>query len=741
MPRAKGNQQTSKKRIPKEQWDGLTAKQQQAVLMVRQAKGGMGKKGAQKGTGKKGVQKRAGPTMEVPPQLVTTQAQISIQADWAEGALIEMGHALIGYLFTRDVNLSDNFSYPLFYKGIDFMIQGILKEIQGQAILEVAPKIINDIIAGLKPKSINYHRTGKVSYTWQVPQNLTPWTLPLPWGTMQLLTPDTDNGTYLSGTSAFAVPNGTSVEYNEFLQWIQALDDAKLSWLATVSKGDASVLDMDASAFARVYAYNQNDNQVGSVLNDVESEVPIINPALAHFCPYGLNVRYPSNGCIGLNSNSASGALNPLLTVEKGWFNKCPVQFYFLDFNDIFNRIVYYWINLNSQMTATTTVIPNTTLPFSQQDFKIVVRQALLRVFVDQWNVQLMDPTLYTGGFNNFIPFLVNGGTFSSNEFETFMLPILMLENLAALTSKANDYKPRGGSKINRLLQVPVLGQMSEDTSAVWTYSDALATPVFSTPIQNVINIATGFSSPITVNLNSSYYVSVKNMWNQQLNDFKGVSTEIGTIGNITPSNLPLSLFQRTVVSINDDRLHLQVPHFGDEMPACRNIANVGYKMNKFESWNKRHRVYPETKEPLAIAPSDMATLNYTAQYSAVPIIKDLQSILDVLWLPSIRLDPFNNTLPFTLNDWRVLEHLTHSLPLTSPDTLATGYLSYQQNQAQLCVTGLGRESNTTYEIVLKALTETGKGGILSSILGGVVKQIIPGAGSFVDSVASMIPF
>jgi hypothetical protein len=643
---------------------------------------------------------------------------------------VELQYAFIAYLFSRQLPATEDFDISTFYYGMMYLINGILVETMGQPILKTVPKIFNDIIAALKPKTVKY-RNGEISYSWNAPAISNQFSFNMPWGVLQPLIP-VEGATYNTLCDILVpIPDTGLAEYTTLLGYIQGIDDLKKWWLKTVEDSTKSILIKDASTFARTYAYSENPNSVGSVYNDVELETKNFNPTLSHFCPYNSNKRYPSKGCIELNSNSSSGCLNPLLDVEQGWFNKIPVQFTFLDFYDLTNRILYWYIKCveaNIQGTPTP-------FEFSYQDWLLMMRQGIIAQFRDQWNVMLMDPTQYNNAYSNFIPFVIQANNYPLNYFQRTLIPILIAENIAAVQAKRLKFSD---SKVNAQVVVPVLGYYNEDTPIDWFYSDGV-TPVFTTfaPPQQPIDLAlctTGTNA--YVNVNCMYYKEVCDDWNEAVNSIKEVSSTITPLSQIKPSAMPLCFYQRTVGTIPEGKIKVRKPCFGKDFSCTKYVRNAHHKVPR-EITRTTSQKELQVK---SIPPTNQDALIYVSQYSAFPVNADLQSILNFLWVPSIRLDPDSFT-PFTLNDFRIIEQLPFSYPICTPMDTSPSWLAIQQSSGELSYTGVAKEDGSTFDTVFKALTASGHAGILAGLLGGFVKSILPPeAAGVVDAIGNFLP-
>jgi len=162
-----------------------------------------------------------------PANIVSTQSAIQVVADWEPNALVELQYAFAAYLFMRQLPATEGFDITAFYDGLFYLFNGILVETMGQPILKTVPKIFNDIISALKPKTIKY-RSGEISYSWNSPAISNQLSFIMPWGSLQPLIP-VDGSTYNTLCTIYAPVVGDTglASYTTFLGYVQGIDDMK----------------------------------------------------------------------------------------------------------------------------------------------------------------------------------------------------------------------------------------------------------------------------------------------------------------------------------------------------------------------------------------------------------------------------------------------------------------------------------------------------------------------------------
>jgi hypothetical protein len=436
-----------------------------------------------------------------------------------------------------------------------------------------------------------------------------------------------------------------------------------------------------------------------------------------------------------VNEGGASVALAPLLPQYDSWFNKCPLNFKFLDFFELVNTLIYWYIRtVESQVEAIGQITyVEASFSFTQQDFFLMVRQAVLSFFKDQWIGQFMWPLLYDFAKTNFLPFQILGNCYGNDAFKRLLVPLMVADNLSMLHTQKAVYTGKT-SKINNVYSVPVWGYYN-DVQPIWTFPTGV--PVFAVAPQSQISLVDGSIGGVTyVNLNSAYYQQVSEIWNQKVTDLKAY-TNVCDISNMSPPGFSLLRLTRTIDMIPD------VVQNGVKVLPPLHFPSLSYISN-LKSLKKQKSVKDIEKGRITVPslPPPTAVEFYTIKQilSIYPVMKEVHTMLSYMILPSVRLDPiaFNDVLNETM-------YVTITGEGLSQPQLATangpGYLNRQLNAANMCVEGIAKEGSSQLSKVFNRLVAEGKGGMLAGLLGGFAKNLFPDASGTIDTISSIIPF
>jgi len=380
-------------------------------------------------------------------------------------------------------------------------------------------------------------------------------------------------------------------------------------------------------------------------------------------------------------------------------------------------------------------------LQMTAQDFRIVLRQALLNVFEHQHMVQFITPLTVSGGpgINSFAPFYVNGSSCANSFFSDLLVPKLLQENLGALRSRT-IYNPKIKSKINRRVVIPVLGYYTLDTPPTFQYKtpDGLV-PLFltPTPAQNTIELQAGSAGNTTCyNLNGVYYQKTKENWNYYVQKLGAVSTEVTSIvGDQGPLGLGL-LFYTSIIN---------EPLFTDTVavPTLQTVLYAGALANAKPKQIERINSKKDVTPLKAIPAATLVSLSIVKTTSVAAHTSEEMAILDFLISPSIRLDP--SGIPDAISDLvyqtEVREpHSTVKNPIPSPS--GASLYSRLAKMASAMVPGIAKTTSTEYDKAIQFLSSEGQAGFLAGLLGGLAKNFLPpDLHGVVDSVSSIVPF
>jgi len=666
-------------------------------------------------------------------------------------------------------NTSATNPYQFIASGVVYLYEQLSLYLQsGTPTPTRLPLVFLDFIAGMLPKLVRTRAGGSIGYAWSIETFPTLPTLNEGGFSWTFQEPATDVGSYASPSVA-VTPAASADAYTKILQLLDARNFKGLGVVDNVVKN--SRLANSVSAFARCYVYNglypSNGLNASGCYKDIELEVPIYNPIMAQFAPYGSDSRVPRYLSIGTGDACAVFGL-PMHQRWGGYQNAGHVIYKFIDFEDIYSVLGLWAAKCKESLQSNTDAGYNSNLycqpfTFTQQDFRVMLRQALLAFFAEGYWTQFTGPIINESA-NWFQPFYVTGNTYPNSSFLRMMLPQLLQENLAALKYRVIE---SANSKY-RTVVVPVLGRYVADTPSVIQYSlitfsgetepTTTPTPLFNNLVQNVIQLTDGTSAGGFVNLNGTYYDKVMNNWNQFVTAAQRVSTE--TV-NLTCDNGPVGLraltMTRAVAPINgsasklvfepdklqlDERfsrrdskgkLNLSVP------PAPILLADVDkYVVN---SPNRKNNTNVK-----AIIPSSAMLLQPLLISSITSFSQTEYGLIQNLILPTIRFDetslqiltaPKYQTEVLEFNSNQILGEGTE---ISTPNGWSS-LLEVWETYATMMIKGAGG-TESQYASIMRLLGDNGHAGFLSSILGGLAKTILPPeAHGIIDGIADAVPF
>lgn len=653
-------------------------------------------------------------------------------------------------------------AYQFIGDAVSFMYAEGQKMVKGgPATPATVPVVFRDLMAALTPKSVPTPFGSSIKFGWGEPvfNNMTPYTVGgYQWQVMQ---PLVDTTLYDSKVAVIPTNSPSEDNYNTMITTITSRGGPRLS-LVPNTVAD-SVLKNSVSAFARAYVYNglqPNAQSAAGYYKDVELEVPITDPNLAQFAYYGQDDRVPLY--LGITTGDASSTFALPLDPTYRYNNKGRAIYKNLDFETICDTLCAWAAKCKEAMVANVDVGYNSnpySIPFafSYQDFRVMLRQALMAFFRTAYFTQFTGPYDTASG-NYFMPFYTMGGTWGNPKFLSMLLPELIAENLNALKMRSIVIGNRN------YIYVPVLGRYLEDTPAEWTYvlteipTGGVNLPVittvnlFSVLPQTAINLINGESSGNYINLNGQYYMNIMNDWNSFVNAASKVSTAIkGLSGDMGAKGL-LALSATKIVDavqattkqcVDLVTLRCPQPLLTKEnskkaippLPPRQLEAHKRVKNFQRSAKNELGTVPPATSSELSLVSVTSATF-HTEEEAAF-----YQNII----LPTIRLSITGggNLLTFPKYQMEVME--TFSLQYNPEGGSVVGgsvssELQLAMTLAGWCIQGGAGQVNS-YARMMAMLTDTGHAGFLSGILGGLAKSILPPEmHGIIDTVSDLVP-
>jgi hypothetical protein len=768
MPTKKRNNnlsaQAGLQRLSPKEWNALTPKQQQDTIDRRNRKlkrtGKLNKKiGVQPGagTGKNRFGNKYGKhnVQIIPISPSPTQKKVlNVNANIAPGTVNLAFLTLSAFLGTKNVFGDPETTGlgnpgPLIYAGLAWAMQGVNTAAVGatQELIE-APRVVHDLLNALKPKEVNFHRDFKVSYGWNQYDPTVPL-LPINVGdgvfalTYPDYTPGLDLGQYdfkLIFAPSYA---GNPDLYSSFTKVTGGLTECK--GLEIVAIDAKSRLGNDVSSYARSYRYVGLAPTAGNgVYKDIENEVPITAPMYSGFCEYQIpDVRVPRKLTPFAGGPNMSMGW-PLHNSFVSHFNKVNPVYKQIDFEEIYCYLCALMVRAK-EIAQTSPVDQKFAqpLPFSQQSFRVMLRQALLSVFQDsQFMTQFEGYTQYDATTNAFVPLLVTGGTAARTVFQEMIVPSIFSENINALRARSIRLGDKT-SQINVASFLPIVGRYYEDTPAEFLYSlGGAMTPLFTTvPGQAAINLtdmaALTLGANYYVDPNCSHYQGVMNDWNMTMTGLAAVMSQTRPI--IIDGGAPgLGLLYVTRVQERADT------EGAAKKPARRPTRGYYQEMALVNLANSEERVLDRSDSkksltPTVIPAADIRELCSRTLTSQIPLSSEEEVFFTNIITPVVRLNPTEDAL--TLPMYQTITSEAGSSPLsTSISGFGIGVYGKLFNYAGWSVTGVGKDQTNDYIEMMKILQQRGRAGFLSGLLGSVVKAIVPGSGPIVDTVTSFLP-
>jgi len=372
----------------------------------------------------------------------------------------------------------------------------------------------------------------------------------------------------------------------------------------------------------------------------------------------------------------------------------------------------------------------------------------LLTMFDTQFLTQFSSYIQYDGSTNCFVPFLVQGHTYGNSLFNQFRLPTLIVENLAALRVRAIDIQ--GKSKSNQQVIIPVLGNYILDTPTIPTFSKfvdgvEVSTNLFTPDLtQGNINLQDGYisSSPGgPVNLNGTWYQGRMEDWNFHVTTLSQVSCTTQTLASDSGAVGNTALFLTRVETFNP----ASVVFAKKTAARLLDLKYLGNSPELVTIANKQHEVLVRqnskgTIKPLVIPPASVALMTNQQMLSAIPLTTELESYYNFMIIPVVRTNLTEDALTVPMYQVETGEGLSTFYQSSTADAGVSMYAKLA-DYASVCVPGTARADNDYYSRIIDMLQDKGHAGMIGSLLGGIVKGIIPGSSGIVDTVAALCPF
>jgi len=611
------------------------------------------------------------------------------------------------------------------FSGIAYMIDTLVKYARGVEELGKVPHIYAILGNLLRNKEIPF-RHGKVQYAPNI-NDQTYQTI------MMLSNGDTwfNSVPQVGGSSTITLSNTTitpdSEAYGNVLSTFgrPTLPLSEIRDITNVARRYKT----DASCYARTYPYFGSSGVLGvGLFNDAELEVWFKFPSFSKFVAYNKNdivvsrVFRPQSGGPAMN---IAFALTDQQFHQKHLANQIPTIYKFLDLNELY-LIVATWL---ARVYASRVFTPDSpdvsgTLPFSKNDFMVILRQAVLSQFeASQLHGQFCQPLEQTIGTSLFKPLVMDPATIPSPTYGTMMIPQALKENLCMLrqASYCGKEKIYGNDVIssNRVTYVPVWGFYSDDeipdiivpTSdpyPLFQKTDVL--PTYKSITDLIVN-----SSTVKLNPNCQDAFNILSTWNstvQQANNMGQVAAIAGDV-NFTGNLLIYTRIQQVA---------------SEQLATAQKIPDPSSKYIK-DTIVVPAKTKKDKDNVKVVAVANVYTQNIL---SAKTIPQEYAGNLQKMLLPSLRLDEASTQDQLSMVAWQTYCGEVCSLPFTTD--LNTGGLNLPSRAFQYAgdlITASFAPSNEQ-DTLAQALQKLGEyswgASLLGDVFGGLL-GMVPGVG------------
>jgi len=504
----------------------------------------------------------------------------------------------------------------------------------------------------------------------------------------------------------------------------------------------------DISGFgANATYYGQGNSSAGSPCKSSEWEVPVKAPMLSV-----LSSLQPGSERVGRHLKITGGdstyvmgsALFPAF--EPAIFKtKLNPTFCFLDLDEIVLWLQGWYAALLNQAQKSSGIQNSdgapydyfVQFPYSAQQFRIAVRQAILGSFVQtQAATQFITYTTDNRGFE---PFRVGTNCYGVIK-QTLAMPLLMIENLRMLMPRYYSQAGNFSRTHNQQLFVPVWGVYKglaripiNQSAQLWEEGGLTSQPLFLTDItDDDPNVIDGYNTGgQCCNLNSAIVNEIIADWNDRIDQLQTFSSPTGFLGG--SSNASLLLFSRYGHFKPDNE---PIPLSQLSRLQRKLVPNCYIKKPVLTKTCSKSKLKTDTpQEEVYIPPDASLFTQYTDAYSSIGVITETsKQILNYFVVPTYAIEE-NDQIP-TVRQLRTANMQGHILEYKKVgdaldlDTRGQKLLELGSR----CAPGIANAGKSDELIsVLQAFSDTSKGGFFGSLVGTLFPAIEP--------LTSYIPF
>jgi hypothetical protein len=670
--------------------------------------------------------------------------------------------AIISYALQRNfaaIAPDPNFPYHA-YVYIGTMLQSAMSS--GSPKSQKVPMFLKDLMDALSPCHVKF-ANGFQAYNWDLDFDasaapytfdLRPTGLPRSWNCGVVSTTLVNNLWHtINPPVAYTEADGVKA-WTSLLQFYEglAIDQRQMR---IVDAGGPGRYIQDVSTFAAVgKVLGNTGTDIGGFGAVASSEVPITNPLFAAFAkiPSGQITdpgRFPAyNIAKSLDSIAIGGILAsgfcPSIVSSKLYPVLKNVDFM------RFVEVLALWITGAARFAAGSEENKGYleidaaafTLQMTLQEFEFLLRNVMMNAMSNtQFFVQGCYPTDNFNNTNPFLPFVSGQGTYPVNEGTDMRLPQFFIENIRSLTAVVQNGP-------NPISFIPVLGKYAkielnwkdyyylipgsevpqyiffDPTSAVREVVSIKGKLQESLGAETVISLVDGTTGSSYVAINAPFAMTtLSEKWNQFVDKVSPFVNTLTTLGN----DAGISVLRM----VTNTQIHFTNQEGHPSMPPGRKVVD---------------RVLPERFEKrfgpdvlTSTSPYQKVMLHAWNFYDA-PKAQPFQLIQNI-WIGTDFQLWFNGTGNEIVTEVKIVSYAREPnvMTYTGGDDQPSFYLKHLQYANMMLRARNGEVS--MQDKLLVELEKEGRGGILSSLVGGLIKTIAPGSAHVVDSIAGVIPF
>jgi len=724
------------------------------------------KKNGPKGTGVKGqtsTNLNRAKNASSDPILATSLPVTPLTLTSAIETVTGWGLGVISYAFQRGFPAfapDPNYLYWAWVY-IGTVIQASMQD--GVLKTQTVPQFMKDILDAVSPT----HRkigNGYIAYNWSITfdtatqsylYDLKPTGVPRHWNAGIVDTTFVNNLWHNIAVPAAYTEAGGLAAWSSLLEFYSTIGQGKLATLVPANGPGRFRLDTSAFSVITKELGNSGSN-TGGYGKVVSSEVPIDNPLFACFTGLASGQisdpsRYPSYNVNTSGDTTMVGGMQASDFNALIFSSRIAPIFKNVDFLQ-FVEVLALWYTEMAQVAVADGLdgqylVSDSdyyTLQMTLQEFMFLVRNIMMNTFEDtQFFVQNNYPTDSFNNNNPFLPFVSGQGTYPV-PVTGMKLPQLFVENLRALTYVTQKSR-------NPITYLPVLGMYKNDALNWQDYFYMLPNSeakhyIFTDPslsvkivktvpvkgaqsreevsygVETVISVVDGSTGSAFVAINSPFGLeTLTDLWNNKLNALTPFCDSLTTLGK------DAGITVLRVLTVTD--VHFENIQGHPSMPANHKVVK---------------RVIPErlivgVDSLTSVSPYIMRNVLATTVFNN-PLANPWEIIMQYWNHPDVQLmlTGQQNEI-ITAQKWAAITREYSNLTFTSGDDQYSLYQRHLEYARMMIRYRNGEETMAT--ILLKELEKTGRGGILSSLVGGIVKAIAPGSAKVVDTIASFVPF